>query len=71
MREKLKEQDLPLTFRDRLLDELAHIPQGSMTVADYQAKLDELMLRADVEEDERITLSRFRSGRRQEIQREL
>lgn len=71
MREKRKEQYLPLTFRDRLLDELAHIRQGSMTVADYQAKLDELTLRADVEEDERITLYRFRSGRRQEIQREL
>ncbi|CAB4263779.1 unnamed protein product [Prunus armeniaca] len=42
-----------------------------MPVAEYIAKFEEFMLRCDIREDQRMTLSRFRSGLRLELQREL
>ena len=42
-----------------------------MPIAEYIAKFEEFMLRCDIREDRRMTLSRFRSGLRPELQREL
>ncbi|CAB4294452.1 unnamed protein product [Prunus armeniaca] len=42
-----------------------------MPVAEYIAKFEEFMLRCDIREDRRMTLSQFRSGLRPELQREL
>ncbi|PQQ15647.1 hypothetical protein Pyn_00898 [Prunus yedoensis var. nudiflora] len=42
-----------------------------MPVAEYIAKFEEFKLRCDIREDRRMTISRFRSGLRPELQREL
>ncbi|CAL9001147.1 unnamed protein product [Prunus brigantina] len=42
-----------------------------MPIAEYIAKFEEFMLRCDIREDQRMTISRFRSGLRPELQREL
>ncbi|CAL8179178.1 unnamed protein product [Prunus armeniaca] len=56
---------------DVLLDEWQTLRQDDMPVVEYIAKFEEFMLRCDIREDRRMTLSRFRSGLRPELQREL
>lgn len=50
MKEKLREQYLPTTYKDQLLDELNTLHQGTLSVADYKAKLHELLTRCDIVE---------------------
>lgn len=69
MQHKLREEYLPT--RDQLRDELANLRQGIMTVAEYKAKLHELLMRCDLVEDSSVTLSRFRTGLRPDIKRGL
>ncbi|KAL2513243.1 CCHC-type domain-containing protein [Abeliophyllum distichum] len=45
--------------------------QGSMTTVEYIAKFEEFMLRCNVNKESSVTLSRFRTGFRLELQREL
>ena len=71
MKEKLKAKYLPVSFRQRMLDDWQNLKQGSKPVSDYIAKFDEFMSRCDIREDEVVTLSRFRAGLRGELQREL
>jgi len=71
MKEKLKAKYLPVSFRQRMLDDWQNLKQGSKPVSDYIAKFDEFMSRCDIQEDEGMTLSRFRAGLRGELQREL
>ena len=71
MKEKLKAKYLPISFRQRMLDDWNTLKQGSKPVSEYIAKFDEYMSRCDVMEDETLTLSRFRSGLREDLKREL
>ena len=71
MKERLKQKYLPLSYQQSLLDEWQTLRQDNMPVAEYIAKFEEFMLRCDIREDRRMTLSRFRSGLRPELQREL
>ena len=71
MKEKLKAKYLPISFRQRMLDDWNNLKQGSKLVSEYIAKFDEYMSRCDVMEDETLTLSRFRSGLREDLKREL
>ena len=71
MKEKLKSKYLPVSYRQWMLDEWQNLKQGSKPVSDYIAKFDEYMSRCDIREDESVTLSRFRVGLREDLQREL
>ena len=71
MKEKLKAKYLPISFRQRMLDEWNSLKQGSKPASEYIAKFDEYMSRCDVLEDEMLTLSRFRSGLREDLKTEL
>ncbi|CAL2237611.1 unnamed protein product [Prunus armeniaca] len=71
MKERLKQKYLPLSYEQSLLDEWQTLRQDDMLVAEYIAKFEEFMLRCDIREDRRMTLSQFRSGLRPELQREL
>ncbi|CAL2229714.1 unnamed protein product [Prunus armeniaca] len=71
MKERLKQKYLPFSYQQSFLDEWQTLRQDDMPVAEYIAKFEEFMLRCDIREDQRMTLSRFRSGLRPELQREL
>ena len=71
MKAKLRGKYLPPSYHQRLLDQWKRLTQGSKSVAEYIEKFDEFMMRCDVVESEAVTLSRFRAGLREEIQREL
>ena len=54
-----------------MLDDWNNLKQGSKPVSEYIAKFDKYMSRCDVMENETLTLSRFRSGLREDLKREL
>ncbi len=53
------------------MDRWQKLTQGTSTVADYIAQFEEFHMRCGVIEEETVTLSRFRAGLREEIQKEL
>ncbi|KAK4477808.1 hypothetical protein RD792_017070 [Penstemon davidsonii] len=71
MKERLREKYVPLSYHQQLLDKWQSLRQGSMLVTEYISKFEEFMLRCNVTEDASVTLSRFRTGLRLELQREL
>ena len=71
MKEKLKVKYVPISFRQRMLDDWNNLKPGSKPVSKYIAKFDEYMSRCNVMEDETLTLSQFRSGLREDLKREL
>ena len=60
-----------MSYHQRLLDQWQRLVQGNRSVAEYITKFDEFVMRCNVDESESVTLSRFRAGPREEIQREL
>ncbi|XP_038989081.1 uncharacterized protein LOC120112937 [Phoenix dactylifera] len=71
MKDKLREKYLPTSYQQRLLDQWQTLTWGNKSVTDYIAKFDEYLMRCHVNEDPSVTLSRFRAGLRNDIQREL
>ena len=71
MREKLKEKYLPLTYKERLMEELALVRQDNMTIIKYMNRFDELMVWSDIIEDDRHTLARFHTRLREDIRKEM
>ena len=71
MKLRLREKYLPMSYHQRLLDQWQRLIQGNKSVTEYIAKFDEFVMRCNVDESESVTLSRFRAGLREEIQREL
>ncbi|KAK8951621.1 hypothetical protein KSP39_PZI004098 [Platanthera zijinensis] len=71
MKERLKEKYLPASYRDQLFEQLQNLRQGSLTVAEYMARFDELIVRSDISEEPIATASRFKAGLRADIRREL
>ena len=71
MKVKLREKYLPMSYEQRLLDQWQRLTQGNKIVSEYISKFDEFVMRCNVVESEAATLSRFRAGLYEEIQREL
>ncbi|KAK8923695.1 hypothetical protein KSP39_PZI019139 [Platanthera zijinensis] len=71
MKERLKEKYLPASYRGQLFEQLQNLRQGTLTVAEYMARFDELIVRSDVSEEPIATASRFKAGLRADIRREL
>ncbi|PKA60545.1 hypothetical protein AXF42_Ash019438 [Apostasia shenzhenica] len=44
MKEFLKAKYLPYSFQDRLMDKLAHLRQGSLSVTNYMSQFDDLLV---------------------------
>ena len=71
MKRRLRDKYLPVSYNQRLIDQWQKLTQGNKSIAEYIAKFDEYVMRCDVEESESVTLSRFRAGLREELQKEL
>lgn len=71
MKAKLREKYMPPNYEDRLCVQLVNLRQGTMTVAEYMQKFDELKTRSQILEDARHSLARFKSGLRFEIRKEM
>jgi len=71
MKQKLKEKYLSDSYKHQLLDKLCSLRQGSRSVQEYIIKLDDLILRCQVQEDFYQVISQYRSGLRSDIQRAM
>ncbi|PKA54954.1 hypothetical protein AXF42_Ash000790 [Apostasia shenzhenica] len=67
----MREKYVPITYHDQLLDQWQRLTQGTRSMIEYIAKFDEFMMRCGETESPTTTLSRFRAGLREDIQREL
>ncbi|KAK8951463.1 hypothetical protein KSP39_PZI004161 [Platanthera zijinensis] len=71
MKHRLSEKYLPASYRDQLFEQLQNLRQGTLTVAEYMARFDELVVRSDISEEPIATASRFKAGLRSDLRREL
>lgn len=71
MKAKLREKYMPPNYEDKLCEQLVNLKRGTMTVAEYMQKFDELKTRSQIIEDPRHSLARFKSGLRFEIRKEM
>ncbi|GFZ14592.1 hypothetical protein Acr_24g0007820 [Actinidia rufa] len=60
MKEILREKYLPQSYQGDMLDKWNNLRQGSKPATEYVAQFEEYLMRCDIREDERMTLSRFR-----------
>ncbi|GFY95681.1 hypothetical protein Acr_10g0010660 [Actinidia rufa] len=60
MKEILKEKYLPQSYQGDMLDKWNNLRQGSKPATEYVAQFEEYLMRCNIREDERMTLSRFR-----------
>jgi len=69
MKLKLQKNYMLVSYK-RLLDQRQHLTQGNQPVSEYIKKFDQFLVRCEDESDA-IVLSRFRSGLKDELRREL
>jgi len=65
--ENNEEEYVPKHYYKELFNRLQMITQGSKTVEEYQKELEATMIRANVNEDEEVTMSRFLNGLNRDI----
>ena len=70
-KEKLREKYLPPSYHQHLLDRWQKLTQDGKLVAECIENFDGYLLRCGVYEDSAITLSKFKAGLNESIQREL
>ena len=71
MKVKFREKYMPANYRDKLCEQLFNLKQGSMSIAKYMQKFDELKTRGQVDEEPCQTLARFKTGLKADIRREM
>ncbi|GFS30384.1 hypothetical protein Acr_00g0011600 [Actinidia rufa] len=73
MKEILKEKYLPQSYQGDMLDKWNNLRQGSKPATEYVAQFEEYLMRCNIREDERMTLSlsRFRHGLNDDLRKEL
>ncbi|GFY97991.1 Sec20 family protein [Actinidia rufa] len=71
MKEILREKYLPQSHQGDMLDKWNNLRQGSKPATEYVAQFEEYLMRCDIREDERMTLSRFRQGLNDDLRKEL
>jgi hypothetical protein len=71
MRLKLQEKYLPIDYEESLFEELLTHQQGNMTLDEYTNRFHELSIRSQVFETERQSIAHYKTGLREDIQREL
>ena len=70
MKLKLQEKYLPASYK-RLLDQWQRLTQGNLPVSEYIKKFDQFLVRCGEDESDAIVLSKFQSGLKDELRREL
>ncbi|GFS36269.1 hypothetical protein Acr_00g0045000 [Actinidia rufa] len=71
MKEILKEKYLPQSYQGDMLDKWNNLRQGSKPATEYVAQFEEYLMRCNIREGERMTLSRFRHGLNDDLRKEL
>ncbi|CAL5443371.1 unnamed protein product [Camellia sinensis] len=71
MEQRMKQKYLPYDYKDELFDRLTNLRQGNLIVVEYMNKFEELKIQCRGVEDPRQTLSRFKSGLRDEIRKAM
>ena len=73
MKAKLSQKYLPITFQDQQLDKWSRFTQGTRSADEYIEKFVEFLTQFSefVDESPMVTLSRFMSGLRDDLRREL
>ena len=71
MKFKLREKYIPLDYQDQLVDQWQRIRQGNKSALEYVTEFDELLMACGLKEDPTLTLSRFRTGLREDIRRKI
>ncbi|KAH7865207.1 hypothetical protein Vadar_003673 [Vaccinium darrowii] len=71
MRLKLKEKYLPTSHRKQLMNQWLNLKQGSLSVGDYIAQFEVLMLRCEVHEEPWIRITRFINGLRSDYHKDI
>jgi len=62
---------MPVSYKQCLLDQWQRLTQGNRPVSEYIKKFDQFLVRCGEDESDDIVLSRFRSGLKDELRREL
>jgi len=63
----MKKRYVPKHYYRELFNHLQMITQGNKSVEEYQKELEVAMIRANVNEDEEVTMSRFLNGLNRDI----
>ena len=63
----MKKRYVPKHYYQELFNHLQMITQGNKSVEEYQKKLEVAMIRANINEDEEVTMSRFLNGLNRDI----
>ena len=71
MKLKLQEKYLPVSYKKRLLDQWQRLTQDNRPVSECIKKFDQFLVRYGEDESDAIVLSRFHSGLKDELRREL
>ena len=61
---------MPNNYRDKLCEQLFNLKRGSMSIAKYMQKFDELKTRSQVDEEPCQTLAQFKTSLKADIRRE-
>ena len=69
MKRSLRDQYIPLSHQIQMMDEWSQLKQGCQSITNYIAQFQEYIFRCGVEEDEIVTLARFRSGLHEDLRR--
>ena len=67
---KLQEKYLYVSYK-RLLDQRQRLTEDNRPVSEYIKKFDQFLVRCGEDESDAIVLTRFRSGLKDELRREL
>ena len=71
LKAKLREEYLPMSYHQQLLNQWSKLVQGTKSVNEYITKFHEVVERCLVDEPETMTISRFQAGLREDIKYEL
>ena len=62
---------MPVSYKQRLLDQWLCLTQGNRPVSEYIKKFDQFLVKCSENEFDIVVLSRFRSGLKEDLRREL
>lgn len=71
MKYQLKEKYVPPSYRQRLLEQLSSMIQGSNSIAECMAQFDEFLIRCDLDEETSFILARFKNRLHSDIRHAL
>jgi len=71
MRDILKEKYVPAYYMDNLLDQFFNLRKNTSIVTEYISQFEVLMLRCEVDEEQRLLVSKFVNGLRAYIKQEV